>query len=385
MTKISPPVVYYHSIAPSVFSNWDFYFLTIRLSTFERQLAFLKDQGYESIFLDRWLDIRLGKRRGTGRELCLTVDDGYLDNWVYAFPVARKYGVRLTLFIAPECVDPRDIVRPNLEDVWNGTCQPAELKALGFASWPELKLMQDSGWVDIQSHTMSHDKYISSPRLAGFYYGGPEGVYPIWNARPEIKPFYMADPEFGRYLPLGTPLFEEGSAVVTRKHFPNPAFVERASELAAGFDLSDRRQRAPYQQKVMALYEDFAQAGAIISRLETMEDYRRRLDYEIAGSKKILEEKTGKPVNFLCWPHGDNTPETHALALDNGYLATSSGKMEDTAGHPDRIPRFGAPGGQKRWINMKKFHYKIASHYRQQPFYALKRANDLRHWLFNNN
>lgn len=105
MKNISPPVFYYHSVAPAPFEGWLLKGLTIPLAVFEDQLAWLKARDYKSILLEEWLRIRQGRTAATGKEVCLTFDDGLLDNWVYAFPIARKYGMRFTLFVSPECIN----------------------------------------------------------------------------------------------------------------------------------------------------------------------------------------------------------------------------------------------------------------------------------------
>ena len=52
MKNISPPVFYYHSVAPKLFDGWLLKFLTLKLANFEQQMAYLKDRGLKSIFMD---------------------------------------------------------------------------------------------------------------------------------------------------------------------------------------------------------------------------------------------------------------------------------------------------------------------------------------------
>jgi peptidoglycan/xylan/chitin deacetylase (PgdA/CDA1 family) len=385
MKNISPPVFYYHSVAPVTFEGWVLKFLTIKLAVFENQLTWLKANNFKSIFLEEWLAIRTGQKTGTGREVCLTFDDGLLDNWVYAIPLAKKYGMRFTLFISPECICPQQVVRPTLEDVWNGNCREEDLMALGYLTWNELKIMQESGVADVQSHTMTHAKYINSPALRGFYYGGFKGMHPILNAHPEIRASYMHEPDFEKRLPWGAPLFEESSAVTVKKHTIHPAFMEEVLDLAGKHDLAIPAQRPAFEAEARQLHDSYRQSGQLLASLETEADYQARLAYEIAGSKSIIEEQLKKTVQFLCWPHGDNTAETHDLAKQAGYLATTSGKMIQEAAKPDRIPRIGANFTNSRPVSRLKFQYKIASHFKKQPWYSLWLANELRHTVLKNN
>jgi hypothetical protein len=378
----SPPVLYFHSVAPERFDNWALSFLTMDLGRFEDQMRYLQDKSYRAIFLGEWLDIRLGAKAPAGDEICLTFDDGLLDNWVYVFPIAKKYGMRITLFVCPELVDPRDIVRPNLEDVWAGRCAASELTGLGNLSWGELRLMQESGYADVQSHTMSHAKYPISDRLRGFYYGGFEGFYPILNSySPEQKPFYMNDPDFGKRLPYGAPLFEETSAVVARKRTINPAFMEETAALASRYDLKDPGQRQGYEAEARQIHERYQTQNNLVESVESFTDFIKRAEYEITESKSIIEEKMGKPIEFLCWPHGDNSKGAHAIAREAGYLATTAGKLTGEIHQPDRIPRIGTDWDINPWLVKRKLDYKLSSHQGKQPYYSLWLANEYKNKL----
>lgn len=384
MNTINPPVIYYHSIAPDLFEGWVLDWLTMKLRFFEDQMAYLQKQNYQSIFLDEWLSYRQGKKAVQGQEVCLTIDDGLLDNWVYAFPMAKKYGQKLTMFVSPECVDPRDIVRPNLDDVWSGHIEEKELEARGYMSWNEIKLMQESGFVDIQCHTMTHAKYVKSSKLAGYYYGGYRGLHPILNATPSMRPYYMADKEFESRLPLGTPLFEETSSVVTKRHFINPDYVQEVITLAKNYDFTDVGQRVVFEKQAQRIHQAYSDIDNLLAYVEEEEDFQRRLRYEIVKSKAIIEEKLAKPVEFMCWPHGDNSHEAHQMAKENGYLATTSGKMYSEEDKTDRIPRFGASTFRNNlWLSRQKFNYKICSHFHKQPYYAVWLANEFKNKVMN--
>ena len=376
MHKLSPPVIYYHSVAPALFNNWVQKFLTLPLETFEDQMGYLRSNGFRAVFFDEWLAFRTGAKAVSGKEICIAFDDGLLDNWVYAYPVAKKLGLTFTLFISPECVDPRDIVRPTLEDVWSGRLRPTELEGLGYLTWAEIKQMQASGVVDIQSHTMTHAKYAVSGRINSFYYGGFKGLHPILNAHPELRSNYMSDRGFEQRLFWGAPLFEEQSAVIARRHTINPDFMQELAALADKYDLLIPEHRPVYETAARELHRQYEAAGNLVTGVESEADYQARLRYEVVESKAVLERALQKPVRFLCWPHGDNTPEAHALAKQSGYLATTAGKLVHEAGQTDRIPRIGTSWSLGAWLNRQKFHYKISSHYHKQPYYTFWLANE---------
>ncbi len=378
MPNCSPPVLYFHSVAPRPFVGWPLRFLTMRLDRFEQQMRYLRDRGYRAIFLEEWLAMRRGEQPLDKRAICLTFDDGLLDNWVYAFPVAKKYGMKITLFVCPELIEPTDHVRPNLEDVWEGRCHLAEINGLGQLSWGELRRMQASGFADVQSHTMSHTKYTVSDQLRGFYYGDFGGFYPTLNTYDvSEKPFYSRDKRFEQRLPLGTPLFEEQSAVIARRKVISSAFVEEITGLAEKFDLTIPEHRPNFERKAKQIYQQWKSTQKLVVGEETEAEYGQRLRYEIVQSRQILEERLQKPVSFLCWPHGDNSLSAHLIALEAGYRATTVGKMTTEVHQPDRIPRLGTDWGDlPPWWMYRKLDYKLGSHYGRQPYYALWLANE---------
>ena len=238
--------------------------------------------------------------------------------------------------------------------------------------------MQESGVVDVQSHTMTHAKYVSAPTLRGFYYGGFKGYHPILNAHPQLRATYMRDPDFEKRLPAGFPLVEEASAVVVKKKIINGEFIKETAQLSAKHDLKNEAERAAYEKEARQTADDYARAGKLIEGMEKDDDYRARLIYEIVDSKRIIEEHLVKPVQFLCWPHGDNNSGAHTLAKEAGYLATTSGKMLREQNEADRIPRIAADFENGPWMNRQKFHFKVASHYRKQPYYAFLKLNELK-------
>lgn len=382
MSKISPPVIYYHSVAPNYFDQWILKWLTLKLELFEDQLQFLKSRNYRGINLDEWLAIRQGTRSRQGDEVLLTFDDGLLDNWVYVYPLAKKFGIRVTFFVSPDRIDPNNQVRPNLEDVWAGRCGRSELADLGYCSWAELKVMQESGWVDIQSHTMTHLKYPASDRIKQYYYGGHQGMHAILIQHPELLGTYPKHPEFETLLPKGTPLFEQKSAVVVRKHEINEAFVDEVLAEANTFQLQDDHQQTAFESRANQIAATYRQNGNLISSIESESEQRARMYYEIAESKRQLEEQLSKPVQFMCWPHGDNSHEAHQMAKEVGYLASTAGKLSSEEDELDRIPRFGASTFRDhRWLSRVKFHYKLASHLKQQPFHTVAQLNELKNKL----
>jgi hypothetical protein len=332
--RVKIPVVYYHSVGP-VNNLWSRNFLTLELRFLEDQFKYYS-KNFTSISLKKYWEIRNGFSNPVKNPLVITFDDGYLDNWIWAFPLLKKYRLHATIFVSPEFVDLKNGIRPNLEDYEKGNASKEEIFRWGFLSWDEMKYMEDSGYVDIQSHTATHTKYYVSEKIIEFHHPKDDCLYPVGNMYPEMKPYYIGNEEFERKLPYGYPFFEEASSVIAHKVEINPDFITEViqkTHKASGFFGS-----ASTVADLSKIYEDFRRRERLILSIEDEDQYNIRLNYEIVDSKTIIEKKLNKKVEFLCWPHGDFTDLAHEIAIRAGYLATTVGSHTNTPDSPDRIP-----------------------------------------------
>ncbi|MFM7310190.1 MAG: polysaccharide deacetylase family protein, partial [Flavobacteriales bacterium] len=158
------PIVYYHSVAPSRNEQWYKNALTLELVHFERLLKYLKNAGYIFLNLDEYFQYREDPSF-TKRAVSLQFDDGYLDNYVFVYPLLKKYQAKATIFVNPAFVPTEEHVRPTLEDVWSGQLPMSELQHQGFINWTEMRLMESTGHIEIQSHTLTHAKYHFNDHL----------------------------------------------------------------------------------------------------------------------------------------------------------------------------------------------------------------------------
>lgn len=79
--------------------------LSVTPENFDRQMRYLKQHGYTVISLDRFVDGLKNGRTFKRNTVVITVDDGYRDNYQYAYPVLRKYGFPATIFLWAANVD----------------------------------------------------------------------------------------------------------------------------------------------------------------------------------------------------------------------------------------------------------------------------------------
>ena len=366
------PIVYFHSVAPSKDSGWYKTFLTRELKYFEDLLKYLKSKKYEFLSLDEYFIRRTDPAAKNKKMISFQFDDGFLDNYVYVFPLLKKYKAKGTIFVNPVCIQDQPDVRPTIEHVWSGRLKQDELQSLGYLSWKEMKIMEDTEIMDIQSHTMTHTKYYSSDEIREFHNSKANFLYPIGNLYPEQRPYYIINPDFKNLLPYGTPFFAETSSVICRRVHINNDFENECVEILRNCNWQNYKFDDCFQ-KVKNVYEYFKSKDNLISHMESQDDYETRVHYEIKESKKILESRLDKTVNHICWPHGDYNDYCHEIAKRAGYQSSSvSLNFTEANTWPDRFHRT-ASGISKnsRFLTLWKARYKIGAYRAAFPYHLI--------------
>lgn len=328
-------VFYYHSIAPKKKADWPRKYLTHELDLFEAALKYLKNKGYRVISLEEAFENNWQFKERTA---CLTFDDGFADFYIYVYPLLAKYEMPGTVFVSTEFVeDYRKGLLPTLFDHWNGNKTLDELEYWGYLNWDEMREMEKTPWVKVESHTATHMKYPYMEKLKDIHHPGSNSLYPIGLFKPELKTQYIRDESFEKNLPYGYPFFEEKSAVVTPIHFPNPSLTQEITSLFSSFDWSAYNKTEAIEMANLVL-DKYKEKGEVFSKVESEKEIEERLRYEIVNSKEILEKELGRSMKFLCWPHGDNDERSHKMAMGTGFLATTLGSKVLSDDWSDRIP-----------------------------------------------
>ena len=320
MPKPAVPVIMYHSIGVRDI-NWNFSYLTCPYQVFERQLKWLRVSGYTSITLDELYNyMRYGKEIPK-KAIVLTFDDGYADNWVFAYPLLKKYGFKATIYVNPEFVDPRKQPRFNLDDLWSGNASFNDLPISGYLSWAEMKEMEEDNIIDIQSHTMSHTWLPQSDRIIDFRHPDDPYTWVTWNQNIEKKPFLQKDDEHLKVY--GQPVFENGRAIGVKQFISDKEFVQIFTDHINDNGGKDFFSSDNGKEELFRLEHINKKDSVTPGRYETDEEYRARLYYELEQSKRTIEQELNKEVLFLCWPGGVATPEANEIAHHLGYLSAN--------------------------------------------------------------
>ena len=321
MKEVPVPVLMYHTTGiPN--KNWNWKHLTCPHDIFENQMKWLKKRGFVTVTLKDLYDYIFNGKSIPERSVILTFDDGYADNWIFAYPAMEKHGMRGTIFINPEFVDRRDILRKR-KDQFTSTDEIDPFDTYGFLSWPEILECQRSGIFEIESHAMSHTWHPVSERIIDFRHPGDKYIWMTWNRHPERKPYLQFDdPEL---IDFGEPVYEHGKSLSSRRFFPNPKIAETLIEYVRENGRMEFFMRNDHRDILFGIAGKL-QEEMDPGRYETEEEFRERVRKELLESRMIMEEKLNKKIEFLCWPGGSSTETGLEIARETGYKMTTAGR-----------------------------------------------------------
>lgn len=129
------PIFVYHNIVEDE-SKVEFDYMQTPVDIFENQVAGLIKLGYKPISYEDLYKYKNGEISIPKWSFIITFDDGYEGVYDYAFPIAKKYNVPMTVFE----ID-------------------SNMGTEGYLTWKEAKEMYDSNLISIYSHGYEHVKY----------------------------------------------------------------------------------------------------------------------------------------------------------------------------------------------------------------------------------
>jgi len=139
-TKPRARILVYHSISKDPLNPF-----SVSPEDFDEQMRFLS-QEYNVISLEELVAcIRNEEREIPANSVVITLDDGFEDNYVHAYPILKKYGVPATIFVIVERLEPSGAPRPEGGEQESGL----------YLSWDQVVEMSENG-ITFGSHTLTH-------------------------------------------------------------------------------------------------------------------------------------------------------------------------------------------------------------------------------------
>lgn len=150
--KYEIPVIMYHRVIRDK-SEGGVHGIYVTESQFEKHLKYLKQKGFETITFKDLLNNKYKDRFNRGKkQIILTFDDGYTDNYNYAFPLLKKYGFKCVIYLLSHLnYNKWDVeVKENPEHKF-------ELMDMSM-----IKEMEEYG-IEFGGHTKTHPKLATLP------------------------------------------------------------------------------------------------------------------------------------------------------------------------------------------------------------------------------
>ena len=160
-TGVAVPIIMYHSLLPD--GNGDY---VIDPALLEQDLQYLQQNGYTTVTVG---DLIAYVDEGTplpDKPVMLTFDDGYYNNYLYAHPLLRQYGMRAVL-------SPIGSVSAFYSDNPKEQDHPR----YSHVTWEQMREMVESGVWEIQNHSDNLHKNSGTRKGAAKMKGESEADY----------------------------------------------------------------------------------------------------------------------------------------------------------------------------------------------------------------
>lgn len=123
----------------------------------EKQLLWLKTNGYHFVSVQDVLDARAGRKPLPAKPVLMTFDDGYESVYKNAWPILKREKIPAVVALVGHWLE----VPEGKDFDFDGRPLPRNM----LMAWSELKKMQDSGLVEIASHSFDlHRGILANPQ-----------------------------------------------------------------------------------------------------------------------------------------------------------------------------------------------------------------------------
>lgn len=269
--------------------------MVVHPQTFRMHLRVLK-QRFEVVHLDDWLQ-RVARGQPVPKKACaITFDDGWRDNYDYAFPLLQEAALPATIFLVSDKV---------------GTLE---------SFWPE--------------------------RLARVLWHGGKGQAPaVWDS---VEFAWLK--QFGASYPFGLrpPVGSEIDAIIHQcKRFTDADLQERLQRMES----RSVSTTATVTPDILDWNQVHAMAASGLIRFGSHTRHHVRLSDsvdasilldEIRTSRKVIESHTHLTADVFCYPNGNHTPGVKRLVQGHYQAAcTTQRGWNDVSGDRYLLKRIG--------------------------------------------
>ncbi|VAW54764.1 hypothetical protein MNBD_GAMMA06-585 [hydrothermal vent metagenome] len=249
--------------------------------TFALHLNVLK-QYFTIVKLADWIKLKQAGENLPKKACAITFDDGWIDNYEYAFPVLKNLNVSATIFLVADMIGSKQLF------------------------WPE--------------------------RLANIMTAVTAHYPQYWSH--EALSWLQKNPNLYR-LNKAPPTSEEISALIASlKIYPDQEIHDKLSQIETILQLDKDNQTTDKQAASLLNWEqvnEMIDSGLVDVGSHTCHHTRLNqntsnslIEDEIVNSKKIIKKHTGQPVETFCYPNGDHCKEAIKQVAQNYTAAVTT-------------------------------------------------------------
>lgn len=266
----------------------------IFVDEFKEHIKWIKDKKTFKMEELKGLDYKLPKN-----SILITFDDGYKNNYTLAFPILKKYNMKATIFLNTKFIE----------------------KDEAYLNWAEIREMYESGLVDFQLHTHSHQLTIKNIDVLAFY----DRESSPYFKRESYSLFFDGnyDEKSDAEKLNGLPVFKLRSKISIPGYKPKKDFVEKYRKIMElQEDNMSEKEKKEFLNKLFKKRKD-----EFFDKISE-EQFRKTVEFEILENKKIISEKLGKTPDCLAYPWGHrykgNRDDIKKLGVDI-FITTRKG------------------------------------------------------------
>lgn len=265
----------------------------IFVDEFEEHIKWIKDKKTFKMEELKGLDYTLPPN-----SILITFDDGYKNNYTLAFPILKKYNMKATIFLNTKFIE----------------------KDETYLNWDEIREMYESGLIDFQLHTHSHQLTVKDIEVLAFY----DNESSPYFKRESYSLFFDGNYNEKKDAKKlnGLPVFKLRSKISIPGYKPKKNFVEKYRSIV---ELQENKSEKEKKKFLNRLFKE--KKDEFFDKISE-EQFKETVKFEILENKKIISEKLGKIPDCLAYPWGHrykgNREDIKKLGVDV-FITTRKG------------------------------------------------------------
>lgn len=269
---------------------------------FESHLLYLKKHNYKTLTIDEYTKGLFDKK---DKNIILTFDDGYFDNYRNAYRLLKKYDMKASIFLNTFFI--KDEIRSddkikiesnneaNYKLMYEHIVKGSDGSSWQYMTWNEIIEMKESGLIDFQAHSHKHMPIFTDIKLRGIHKGKSRDASDLFL--------------YGKEVEEGYPVFSKRGECSTKGYKIDKNFFDEFKD----FYLAHSNEKLDFMQ---AFVDD--QIGRLIIE-EGVEEAENRIFEEGKLNKDIIEKKLNTKVTSFCWPWGHRSCFARKVLEKAGY------------------------------------------------------------------